>query len=131
MLRQTQSYPTEHFRPAFKMRRRRSLIVWLCLLALVWCQVAMAAQACHGGMPTAGTDCHGQMADQDGVGDAPECPTHDVTPDLGKLPTFAPLPGQPIFLGVADRDASGCESNETKPVARAGPHVGTLCQLLI
>jgi hypothetical protein len=113
------------------MRQRRPWIVWLCLLALVWCQVAMAAQACDGTQPMAGTDCHGQMADQDDLGDGPDCPTQDATPDLGKLPTFAPLPGQPVFLLVADNRASSFDGFATLPGARAGPHVATLCQLLI
>lgn len=113
------------------MRQRRPWIVWLCLLALVWCQVAMAAQACDGGQPTAGTDCHGRMADLDDPDAAPECPTQDATPDLGKVPIFAPLPGQPVFLRVADDRASCFDGFATRPGARAGPHVATLCQLLI
>lgn len=113
------------------MRRRRPLIVWLCLLALVWCQVAMAAQACTGGEPEAGVDCHGAMADEDSEsGDSPECPTQDATPDLGKLPTIAPLPGNASFLRVANA-RSRFDDVATLPGARAGPHVATLCQLLI
>ncbi|MCI1709706.1 MAG: hypothetical protein LKM32_11670 [Chiayiivirga sp.] len=114
------------------MRRRRPLIVWLCLLALVWCQVAMAAQACTGGEPVAGADCHGVMADEDAdSGGSPECPTQDVTPDLGKLPTVAPLPGQTVFLRVVDGRSLRFNDFATLPGARAGPHVATLCQRLI
>mgnify|MGYP000568953973 CR=1 FL=1 len=114
------------------MRRRRPLIVWLCLLALVWCQVAMAAQACDGERPMAGADCHGAMAEgNDELVGSPECPTQDVTPDLGKLPTFAPLPGQPAFLRVVGGRSLCFDDLATLPGARAGPHVATLCQLLI
>ena len=112
------------------MRRHRPLIVWLCLFALVWCQVAMSAQACLGPGAATMADCHGSV-DADGTGDPADCPVHDATPDLGKLPVFAPLPGQPAFLSaVITRPARGAYATG-QPGARAGPHLGTLCQLLI
>ena len=92
----------------------------------------MAAQACNGREPMARADCHGAMADENGdLGGSPECPTQDATPDLGKLPTFAPLPGQPTFPRVLDDHSSRFGDFATLPDARAGPHVATFCQLLI
>lgn len=113
------------------MRRRRPWIVWLCLIALVWCQVAMAAQACHGPAAGALTDCHGAMTDDDGPGDPADCPVNDVTPDLGKLPVFAPLPGHPALLPAIDLRPARWAHATGQPGARDGPHLATLCQLLI
>lgn len=114
------------------MRRHRPSIVWLCLLALVWCQVAMAAQACLGPGTAAMANCHGELDDdRASTGDPADCPVHDAKPDLGKLPLFAPLPGQPAFLPATDTHAARWATAAGQPGARAGPHVATLCQLLI
>jgi hypothetical protein len=116
------------------LRRRRPFIVWLCLLALVWCQVAMASQACHGGFTAAAdpmaSDCH-DMDDGTTDGDTPSCPGSDVVPDLGKLPTVAPLLTGHDFtlaaslcvvaLGPVDSTLRPCD----------GPDLDDLCRLLI
>ena len=111
------------------MRRFRPLIVWLCLVALVGCQLAMAVQACDGPRTTVSTDCHGADADDDGH-DA-DCPVQDASPELGKLPFIAPLPGHAVFLPMPERTAAQCSAAARGPGARAGPHLATLCQLLI
>jgi hypothetical protein len=109
------------------MRRHRPLIVWLCLFALVWCQVAMSAQACLGPTGAATTDCHGIVADQNGSdADPADCPVHDVTPDLGKLPVFAPLPGHVAHLPMLDLRPVRWVHTGGQPGARAGPHLATL-----
>lgn len=113
------------------MRRQRPLIVWLCLFALVWCQVAMSAQACLGPTAAAVADCHGGDDEGGASGDPADCPVHDATPDLGKLPVFAPLPGQPTFLPAVDVRPARWAHATGQPGARAGPHLATLCQLLI
>jgi hypothetical protein len=61
------------------MRRGRTITIWLCLLTLVWCQLAAAAAACGttpaaGPIPVADADaapCHGSGTDDDGC--APAC----------------------------------------------------------
>jgi hypothetical protein len=113
------------------MRRRRSLIVWLCLLALVWCQVAMAAHACNGGDTAVGKDCHGTMDDADPAAGSNDCPAQDLTPDLGKLPTIAPLPGHAVFFLPRAADSARFTAGGAQSRARAGPHLAALCQLLI
>ena len=115
------------------MRRHRPHIVWLCLLALVWCQVAMASQVCHGGggagTTEAPADCHGAGATAPDP--APPCPGSDVVPDLGKLPTVAPLPAGLGYTVASSfhRPARGLAKQAV--CAREGPHLDALCRLLI
>lgn len=113
------------------MRRHRPLIVWLCLFALVWCQVAMSAQACLGPTAAAATDCHGSVDDEGARADPADCPVHDITPDPRKLPVFAPLPALPAHLPPLDLRPTRWAHTGGQPGARAGPHLATLCQLLI
>ena len=115
------------------MRRHRPHIVWLCLLALVWCQVAMASQVCHGGGASttseAPADCHDAGAT---VAD-PEtpCPGSDVVPDLGKLPTVAPLPAGLDYVVAVSIHCSALGWPKQAVRARDGPHLDALCRLLI
>jgi hypothetical protein len=111
------------------VRRLRPLIVWLCLVALVGCQLAMAVQACDGVRPVVSLDCHDADAGDDGH--ATDCPVQDASPALGKLPFIAPLPGHLVFLPLPGRTAAQCHAATRGPGARAGPHLATLCQLLI
>jgi len=92
----------------------------------------MAAQTCHGPGTAAAPDCHGTVDETGSPGIEPaDCPVHDATPDLGKLPTFMPLPGQPRFLTTQAARSAEWASATGLPSARAGPHVATDCQLLI
>lgn len=118
------------------MHRRRPAIVWLCLLALVWCQVAMSSQFCHAGANTASAagpvDCHEADADNAATGDAPHCPGDEVTPDLGKLPTVAPLLTGHDFAAAASTLARVVDgATERSARARDGPELDALCRLLI
>ena len=115
------------------MRRRRPLIVWICLIALVWCQTSMAAQWCHGGavdVEAVALDCHGAPIADDSS-DARHCPGSDVVPDMVKLPVFAALPlGHDFPLTIA-RSESGAVPGNRFACPRDGPSLNALCRLLI
>lgn len=114
-----------------RMRRHRPLIVWLCLLALVWCQAAMAGQWCQGAAAEAmPTDCHGMPVDGDAAGD-PSCPGSDVVPDLGKLPSVAPLPAGHDFSVALPLRAVTVDHAPCTTHSRDGPDLDALCRLLI
>jgi hypothetical protein len=105
--------------------RHRVWIVWLCLLALVGCQVAMAAQMCPGPAPASpASDCHGSQDVESSSRKAPaDCPIQEATPDLGKLPVFAPLPGHPRFPPIESRapHALGARLGPARRSRRAPP----------
>ncbi|WP_257389427.1 hypothetical protein [Tahibacter caeni] len=116
------------------MRRHRLLVVWLCLIALVACQSAMAAQLCHGFAGTkavAEAGCHGMPADGGGDAGSADCPGGTATPDLGKLPGIAPLPfGHDFITAIAPLARTPAPA---APLAcsRDGPDLDRLCRLLI
>jgi hypothetical protein len=115
------------------MRRRRPLIVWICLLALVWCQTAMAAQWCHGGVieeQPAALDCHGAAIDE-GSTDATCCPVDDVLPDPTKLHALAPLPPGHDFPLTVAAGQTDVASYHRFACPRDGPSLSSLCRLLI
>lgn len=119
------------------MRRRRHLIVLLCLSTMLWCQAAMAVQACHApaalDSEVASVDCHGRSVDADagpGAADAVGCPAGDLIPDLGKFPVFVPLV-IPAEFAVAARHAAGTCRPDAFALARDGPDLAQLCRLLI
>lgn len=114
-------------------RRNRQSLILLCLLALVWCQTAMAAQWCHGLSSDAtelANDCHGAPLDADQA-DGSACPGTQALPDFGKLPTLAPLlSGHDFPLLVFTTTADAAPTHLT-PTSRAGPSLAALCRLLI
>ena len=108
-------------------------LVLLCLLALVWCQTAMAAGACLAGLAgdaDVATDCHGVPLAQ-GATDGGDCPGCDVVPDGGKLPHIAPLPAGHDFALVGAPRRAGIASRALNACPRDGPSLNTLCRLLI
>lgn len=115
------------------MRRHRRLIVSLCLLGLVWCQVAMAVQACCAASPSAVAEwsCH-DGADEASGGAALACPSSEAIPDLGKLPSIEALPlGHDFVVGFDECRSLSHALSATPAVARDGPSLATLCRLLI
>ncbi len=114
------------------MRRQRRPIIVVCLLALVWCQTAMAAQWCSaaaGAEDVSAAPCHGGPEDADAPGDA-HCPGGDLVPDLAKLPIFAALPGHDFLADVAPH-ANPRDSQDLISRPRDGPLLDRLCRLLI
>lgn len=70
--------------------RRRLLVIWRCLFALVACQGAMAARRSHGfpgDKAVAEAGRHGLAGDDADTADSADCRGSTATPDLGKLPT--------------------------------------------
>ena len=113
-------------------RRRRRCLVALCLIALVWCQTAMAAQWCHGmaNDDAAMTDCHGRKVDSD-TGPSTTCPGQQLVPDLGKLPAVpALLPGHD-YVATALPAAIRLSPRPVPPAIDDGPPLATSCRLLI
>lgn len=92
----------------------------------------MASQLCHGGTAIASempADCHdSDSADTD---PEPPCPGSDVVPDLGKLPTFAPLPTGQDFAAIVALHVPALRLTHRSVGARDGPHLDALCRLLI
>jgi hypothetical protein len=93
----------------------------------------MAAQWCHGTTQDESAvviDCHGTPSDG-GNADSGDCPSRDVTPDLGKLPSIAALPtGHDFALSLAVSDQSVFQpSASARP--RGGPELEALCRFLI
>ena len=122
------------------MRRRyRHLLVHLCVLALVFCQVAMAAQLCHGGSVADPADkgatssgCHDPTPPTGAPdGNDPACPSSKAVPDNGGLPAIAPLPsGHDFFPSLAGADITHSPLHR-QPRSRDGPSLASLCRLLI
>lgn len=116
------------------MSRRRPLIVALCLLAMIFCQAAMAAQSCVSAFAAPDavtTHCHGgddaKQSDDSG-GSCKDCRT---LPDFGKLPTILPLLlGHDFVAGEIHRQLPTIRDCPTA-AARAGPSLNALCRLLI
>ena len=93
----------------------------------------MAGQLCHGGSvagDAAPTDCHGMPVDDDSLDD-PSCPGSDVVPDLGKLPTVAPLPAGHDFSLALPLLAVTVDFAPRTAHSRDGPDLDALCRLLI
>jgi hypothetical protein len=92
----------------------------------------MAVQLCHGGTLAAGemsSDCHDQDATT--PGEEPPCPGSDVVPDLGKLPTFAPLPVGHDFVVATSLHRIHRDLADGTVCPRDGPDLDALCRLLI
>lgn len=106
----------------------------MCLLALVWCQVAMASQACHAGGGMAAdamaSDCH-DMDEGASEEDSRSCPGSDVVPDLGKLPTVAPLLAGHDFAPAASLNLVVLGPFDPTACPRDRPELDDLCRLLI
>lgn len=118
---------------ALLLRKHSRLLVVSCLLAMVWCQSALAAGWCSDGLVAdadVASDCHGrtQTGAPDGGGG---CPGFDGVPDFGKLPAIAPLPAGHDFSldDAARRDGIAVIALEARP--RDGPALDALCRLLI
>jgi hypothetical protein len=119
------------------MHRRRLLVIWLCLFALVACQSAMAARLCHGfagDKAVAEAGCHGMAGDDAAAADAADsadCPGSTATPDLGKLPSIAPLPFGHDFVVAITPLACAPVPLAATAASRDGPDLDSLCRLLI
>ena len=94
----------------------------------------MASQACHG-ESIAAADVMASDCDDMGAGtsgdDARSCPGSDVVPDLGKLPTVAPLLAGHDFAAAASLNVVVVGPVDPTARPRAGPDLDDLCRLLI
>lgn len=94
----------------------------------------MASQACHagGGVATDAmvSDCHDV---DEGASDevARSCPGTDVVPDLGKLPTVAPLLTGHDFAPSASQNSVVVGPVGPTACPRDRPDLDDLCRLLI
>ena len=94
----------------------------------------MASQVCHGGETDAAkamaSDCH-DMGAGTSDDDAQSCPGSDVVPDLGKLPTVAPLLAGHDFAPAASLILVVVGPVDPTACPRDGPDLDDLCRLLI
>jgi hypothetical protein len=116
------------------MRRHRTAIVCLCLLAMLWCQSAMAWQSWQGATSAEDaveqSNCHGGKATP--ASDAEDCClVGDLLPDVGKLPPFAALSTTAGWNDDRSRRAAPNQRCKTDARSRAGPDLARLCRLLI
>ncbi len=94
----------------------------------------MASQACHA---SGGVDADAMASDCHDVGagtsddDAQSCPGSDVVPDLGKLPTVAPLLAGHDFAPSASLNLVVVGPVDPTACLRDRPDLDDLCRLLI
>lgn len=116
---------------------RRRAIVAVALIALVWCQVVAAAQACVMSQPDASaassstpagsiSDCAGGDSEAGGQ----ECAASDATSDWHKLPVFAALPATAFFAAVTHEHAFFGPARFDVPQGRAPPRSQLCCWLI-
>lgn len=95
----------------------------------------MASQICAGPMSSEmvseQSDCHDAGAGDPATKNASSCPGDEVTPDLGKLPTVAPLPMGHDFATVSCLVGVAVGAVERDACLRARPDLDALCRLLI
>ena len=121
------------------MRRHRTRVVLLCLLAMVWCQLAAAAQLCgigHADVASVSSSaperapCHDAMPDGDDCM-ASDCPAGQALKSWTIDAFVAMTPASERFALVVDTPARGVLRHDATAVRSTGPPPHFLGRLLI